>query len=492
MKLNLLVAACTTTFLLAACGGDGKFGNDGSNGLTTRMLASKESAGAHCALGGKLIQAGLDASGNGVLEAGEVTSTSFVCNAAPGGGNLQWVRVTDTQVQALPNTGYLADHVDQVTITLPANPTSGDVIRVSGMGAGGWKIAQNAGQTIQTTSLAGGAIGQSWVPGGPAREWTAVASSEDGTKLVAAPESGSLYTSVDAGLHWTDRPFANTAQWTAVASSADGTRLVAAPLAEGVIYTSTDSGENWTPHNVGSTTGGTFWNGVASSAEGRNLVAVGGGGIYTSSDFGITWATSGTRGAYSVASSADGSRLVSVQTDNKLYTSSDAGSTWIERAPEGDWSSVASSADGTRLVATQVPGRIHISTDSGVTWKPQGDDKFWVSVASSADGTRLAAIPFFGQIHISTDSGVSWSPQGVNASWAVAMSGDGTRLFAAKEKENGLDDGRLYTSAPVPAASTSAGVAGYISARPYDSIELLFEGNGKFTVLSSTGTFEVR
>jgi hypothetical protein len=608
-KLNLFVAACAATVLLAACGGggdDGKPGSDGSNGLTARILASNEPAGAHCAQGGsridagldnnangaldpteitstqyvcngaagglsslvrmvdepagshcaqggKLIQAGvdsnsngvldvpgevtstgyvcngansnggganghnslirlspepagtncqhggtrveagLDTSGNGVLEPGELTSTSFVCSAVPGGGNLQWVRVTDTQVQALPNTGYLADHVDQVTITLPPNPTFGDVIRVSGMGAGGWKIAQNAGQTIQTTNLAGGAIGQSWVSGGPARFWTAVASSADGTRLVAADAEGGLYTSVDSGANWIERPFANPTSWEAVASSADGTRLVVAPSNGGLIYISGDSGETWTPHPVGGPNAS--WNSVASSADGKHLIAAGSGQIYISKEYGTSWATNGPTAIWgSVASSADGTRLVAAKNAGNIYTSSDAGSTWTARAPSKFWKSVASSADGTRIVAVEEFGRIHVSADSGVTWKPQGLNTEWWAVASSADGTRLLAIENFGRIHISTDSGLSWTPQGITTLWGgVAMSGDGTRLFAAPlTQENAVDAGQLFTSAPVPATSTSPGAAGYISARPYDSVELQYIGNGKFTVLSSTGTFEVR
>jgi hypothetical protein len=37
-------------------------------------------------------------------------------------------------------------------------PVVGDVLGITGIGAGGWKIAQNAGQTIQTSFLAGGQI----------------------------------------------------------------------------------------------------------------------------------------------------------------------------------------------------------------------------------------------------------------------------------------------------------------------------------------------
>ena len=55
--------------------------------------------------------------------------------------------------------------------------------------------------------------------------WTSVASSADGTKLVAVGD-GYIHTSADSGVTWTKSgPWG---YWTSVASSADGTKLIAA------------------------------------------------------------------------------------------------------------------------------------------------------------------------------------------------------------------------------------------------------------------------
>jgi hypothetical protein len=51
------------------------------------------------------------------------------------------------------NTGYEADSASLVTITLPAAPIAGDVVSVTGLGSGGWRIAQNAGQQIVVRGL---------------------------------------------------------------------------------------------------------------------------------------------------------------------------------------------------------------------------------------------------------------------------------------------------------------------------------------------------
>jgi hypothetical protein len=77
---------------------------------------------------------------------------------------------------------------------------------------------------------------------------------------------------------WT-QTMASMAFWSSVASSADGTKLVAvfANYSGSGIFTSTDSGNTWTSNNVS----GGGWTSVASSADGSKLVAVANGGIWT-------------------------------------------------------------------------------------------------------------------------------------------------------------------------------------------------------------------
>ena len=81
--------------------------------------------------------------------------------AAGGGGGLSWNEETGTSVAMAVNNGYITNNAALVTATLPATAAVGDVVRVAGKGAGGWRVAQNAGQTIHfgnqdTTTGAGG------------------------------------------------------------------------------------------------------------------------------------------------------------------------------------------------------------------------------------------------------------------------------------------------------------------------------------------------
>ena len=388
-------------------------------------------------------------------------------------GRLTWQVVAGASQQAQPNAGYIASSATLVTITLPASPAIGDIVRVAGAGAGGWRIAQNAGQSVLAANL--GVFGATWIPRANALNWRCVASSADGTKLVAGVDGGQLYTSTDSGANWTPR--ASVAQWYSVASSSDGTKLVTG-LNNGQIFTSTDSGANWTPRDSNRQ-----WYSIASSSDGTKLVAVAlNGQIYTSTTSGTSWTPrDSVRQWYSVASSSDGTKLVAVVLGGQIYTSIDSGLTWTPRDTGRNWSSVASSADGTRLVAVVNGGQIYTSGDSGLTWAPRDTAQSWYSVASSTDGGKLVAVVNGGQIYTSTDAGGTWVPRDTSRPWfSVASSADGSKVVAV------VYSGQIYTSAQ---ATTTPGVSGYLLGGQNTAIELQYIGNNQFLPLSHEGAF---
>lgn len=63
-----------------------------------------------------------------------------------------WELVSGTSATMTANTGYVSGNAGLVTLTLPATSNFGDEIAVSGSGAGGWLIAQNAGQSVHIGS----------------------------------------------------------------------------------------------------------------------------------------------------------------------------------------------------------------------------------------------------------------------------------------------------------------------------------------------------
>ena len=64
------------------------------------------------------------------------------------GGSFTWNEVVGTTQAMAVNNGYILNNGSEVTATLPSTAAVGDIVAVVGKGAGGWKIAQNSGQTI--------------------------------------------------------------------------------------------------------------------------------------------------------------------------------------------------------------------------------------------------------------------------------------------------------------------------------------------------------
>ena len=314
---------------------------------------------------------------------GTLTATSF-----SGNGAVPVQVVSGTSQTASPNTAYLLNNPGSTLVTLPTTANVGDVVRVSGLGAGDWRIEPASGQTIT-----GSEPPVSWTARESSRNWVSVTCSADGTKLVAAVYGGQLYSSANSGVTWTARESGRN--WYSVASSSDGTKLVAA-VYDGQLYSSADSGVTWTARESSRN-----WVSVTCSADGTKLVAaVYGGYLYTSADSGATWTVGGdNRNWYSIASSADGTKLVAAVNGAPLYTSADSGTTWTQRESSRNWYSVASSADGTKLVAAVSGGQLYTSGNSGATWATRESGRNWSSVASSFDGNRLVAVVDGGQIY---------------------------------------------------------------------------------------------
>jgi photosystem II stability/assembly factor-like uncharacterized protein len=318
----------------------------------------------------------------------------------------------------------------------------------------------------------------------PGTNWTSVASSADGTHLVAAATDrgsigtdpatavypgGPIYTSTNSGAFWSRT--SAVSNWVCVTSSADGSRLAAAsyqynsnaPAAShSSFFTSANAGGAWTQSSAPDRP----WTALAASADGQNLVAVAGGSIYTSANAGGTWTSNSVPSGYpwtAVASSADGTQLVATAGYfnsfyytyfSYIYRSANSGVTWTKTSATTtyeEFSAIASSADGSHLVAAtsgSLPnaGPLYTSSDSGATWTmgsvpAAGVAQVWRFVASSADGSRLIVMDTFGRTYVSGDAGASWAL--VNAPalpWtALALSADGSTLVAAF-------DGGIYVS----------------------------------------------
>ena len=249
--------------------------------------------------------------------------------------------------------------------------------------------------------------------------------------------------------------------WDSVASSADGTELVAVGLTEpntNVLYASTNFGTTWT--QIATLPNANAY-AIASSADGTKLVLAGWQNpIYVSTNLGSTWTAYGNSDTYTtVASSADGTKLVAAGWDTSaIYTSTDSGISWTAHSvPYNSWESSACSADGTKMVVVGAGNPIYLSTNSGDTWLPDTNapQTLWESVASSGDGNKIVAFDMFDYlIYVSTNSGTTWtsnSPPSLNNLRPVylASSADGNKLVAA------VSNGAIFTAYSQPSPQLS-------------------------------------
>lgn len=316
----------------------------------------------------------------------------------------------------------------------------------------------------------------------PTNWWQCIASSADGSKLVAGQWIGGIYVSTNSGNTWTPTMAPTNTYWASVASSADGCKLVAAAFynPNDGLYTSTNSGATWVSNNVPPLS----WCSVASSADGNTLVAAAAfegsgfsspGILYSSTNGGVNWSpcvlTNSIYPYYyynfnpvGVTASADGKKFAVVATYG-LFCSTNSGISWTQETNAPNLGAVvspsqyiASSADGTKLVlCTGDPGLIYVSTNSGYTWNLTSAPNYqWEFVTMSANGNTIMVVSAYyqtGPIFISTNSGDTWTTNGPILGWgSVATSADGGKLAAAAEEYNwGYNSGPIFVSQSVVA-----------------------------------------
>ncbi len=257
-------------------------------------------------------------------------------------------------------------------------------------------------------------------PAAISEAWTSVASSMDGTTIVASSANDIFIgTYCTSNCQWTLRPQGIHGNWAGVAYSSDGTHIYAAPLADvnghmGYIHQYVSG--VWTP------TANAYgnWTSVACSSNGTMVVA--------------------TQGA---------NRMGGQTSYGNLFVSTDEGTMWRipDRVGMGIWTSSAVSLDGTVMVASQevdetgYPGQIWTSTDSGSSWTSNGPNMKWASVAMNSNGTLMmaAASTPSALVYASSNFGVSWT---ATSQWGnrVGVSPDGTTILA------GETDGSLLLS----------------------------------------------
>lgn len=417
-----------------------------------------------------------------------------------GNGLVGWLVVPSNTLNAAIDTGYLLTNSQVVTVTLPTTAHVGDVVRIACAGASGWELSQQ----VASESVIGNFLSyaDTWHQGNASDlNWTAIASSSDGTRLLASGYSSDIYLSTDSGQTWNGSSADNAGEldWTGVATSSDGTRLAAVASDSGV-YISTNSGSTWAismPTNLPIS-------GVASSSSGNNLVAsVYNGFLLVSTNGGVHWIDGENTGNQSiigtwtaVASSSSGSQMYAAYIGG-IYSSSDYGVNWSATGAStaNYWVAIASSSDGTKLIAaaTNSGSGIYISSNSGANWSQVTSlPTFspWSGVASSSDGSKLIAVARGGGIYTSSNWGATWQTNAMTANWTcVTSSSAGTTLAAGIDNtitSSGLYG--IYYGASAAQTMTTTGLSGRLSGGQGSAAELQCVGNNEWMPVSVSGT----
>lgn len=289
---------------------------------------------------------------------------------------------------------------------------------------------------------------QTWTQtSAPSNFWNSFVCSADGSKL-AALAGTNFYTSTNSGVTWISNNFRIFIDGSILAASADETHLVAATDNSGEIDVSTNSGLTW---KKSTNYIEAAWESIASSADGEKLVLTESSALTrVSTNGGATWyplatfPNDGSDPQYA-AMSADGNSLTVVTLDY-VFTTTNFGQNWITNILTTPCRQMAASADGQKLITAPYGGNIYTSTNFGATWTQQTNSPslLWWYCASSADGTKLAAVSGISGgadvIYTSTDSGTTWISNNVpGQQWAkIVSSADGNKLFAIV---NGNDPG---------------------------------------------------
>jgi hypothetical protein len=416
----------------------------------TKLVAAKASGNIWTSTNSGVTWTERTGAGTGNWQA--MTSSSDGVNLAVGNNGSLIYTSCDSGVtwRAVSNIAPLAPQLS-VTATTPTSLT------IAWIGAAGamsytYAISPSAGTNVPT--LTSGGCGNVVFSG-------LTASTSYTITITAVNTWGSLASS---GLVISTPPVAGlpgTRPWLTCSGSSDGTKLVIGTFTNaGGVYTSTDSGITWTSRVGSGIPANLQYYGTFSSSDGSKLVTGSqGGNIYRSTNFGMSWSSQSIDADgkwFAFAGSSDGRTLVTGDYDTGfVYTSTDFGITWIKAVTglpaSAYWYACASSSDGTKLIIgdnnANAGGYLYTSTDSGVTWTQRtsfGTSR-WYGIASSSDGTKLVTGKFGGYIFTSTDSGANWIQRGTTTpgtgSWnTFASSSDGTKLVTAKDSDY------IYTS----------------------------------------------
>ena len=298
--------------------------------------------------------------------------------------------------------------------------------------------------------------------------------------IYAAVWGGGVYKSLDGGTTWTllsnGIPTAGAAGWIKLAmglNGTDGTAFLVAKLgpSSGSMYKSSDAGATWTaipgthqpaPYN-------TWTNMVAVDPNNQNVIFAGGIGLERSSDSGATFV--GIGGTHSdhhqLVFSPTDSNVCYMATDGGVYKSTDNGVTWAIGSPgliSTQLYSIGVSETWPFVLGGATQDQGIIETTGGTVWSDTGaGNEGGFFIVDPNNSNNIYTTPWSGNLLRSTAGGVpgSWTsiltglPAGMGVGDIAIKPGDSNSLLCVGSNQvfRSTDQGNNWVSVLTAAAS---------------------------------------
>mmetsp|Transcript_7857 Transcript_7857/g.13018 ORF Transcript_7857/g.13018 Transcript_7857/m.13018 type:complete len:305 (+) Transcript_7857:129-1043(+) len=248
---------------------------------------------------------------------------------------------------------------------------------------------------------------------------------------------------------WTNSD-AGVRSWSMVKMSASG-QYATGVVYEGGIYYTSDYGVSWTKSELGeSAPDPGEWSTVTLDGSGQYQVAgtslATSGKLYYSIDYGVTWTLSSSVAGVWVSSASDytGNRVLAAPYNGYIYYSSNRGADWTQSSSALlGWQDLACDFKCEHVIAAFLGSvKIQVSSDYGVTWGDSSSiTSSWTVVTLSSSGEYATAGIDGGGVYYSNDYAATWSVSDApSGNWFLSSD------YSGRYVHGGLNNGYTYIS----------------------------------------------